>query len=93
MRIQLRNLILIADADVVSLTEGCIAGTDRRGFREPPESLARGTLSEGFPTNVGDLLVSAGRGGTASSRETVDDREGRGGVLEAHSTDEGGELA
>jgi len=26
---------------------------------EPPESLARGTLSEGFPTNVGDLLVSA----------------------------------
>jgi hypothetical protein len=30
-----------------------------RGFREPPESLARGTLSEGFPTNVGDLRVSA----------------------------------
>ena len=29
-----------------------------RGSREPPESLARGTLSEGFPTNVGDLLVS-----------------------------------
>jgi hypothetical protein len=28
---------------------------------EPPESLARGTLSEGFPTNVGDLLVSAGK--------------------------------
>jgi hypothetical protein len=26
---------------------------------EPPESLARGTLSEGFPRNLGDLLVSS----------------------------------
>ena len=64
-----------------------------RGSREPPESLARGTLSEGFPTNVGDLLVSAVRGGTAWSRETEDRRDGRGGVLEARTTDEGGELA
>src|SRR5262245_65862371 len=40
------------------------------GLDEPPESLARGTLSEGFPTNVGDLFVSAGRGGTGSSRDT-----------------------
>jgi hypothetical protein len=59
VRIQLRNLILVADADVVSLTEGSIAGTVKRGPNEPPESLARGTLSEGFPTNVGDLLASA----------------------------------
>jgi hypothetical protein len=44
---------------------------------EPPESPARGTLSEGFPTNVGDLLVSAVKGGTASSRETENDRDGR----------------
>jgi hypothetical protein len=43
---------------------------------EPPESLARGTLSEGFPTNVGDLLISAVAGGTAWSRETEDCREG-----------------
>ena len=63
------------------------------GAREPPESLARGTLSEGFPTNVGDLLASAVTGGTAWSRETEDHRDGRGGVLEARSTDEGGELA
>ena len=83
----------VADADVVSLTEGCIARTDRRGYREPPESLARGTLSEGFPTNVGDLLASAVDGGTVWSRETEDRRDGRGGVLEARSTDEGGELA
>jgi hypothetical protein len=60
---------------------------------EPPESLARGTLSEGFPTNVGDLLVSAVDGGTVRSRETGDRRDGRGGVLETRSTDEGGELA
>ena len=56
--------MLVADADVVSLTEGSITGTAMRGSREPPESLARGTLSEGFPTNVGDLLVSAVSGGT-----------------------------
>src|ERR1700693_2843820 len=62
-------------------------------FVEPPESLARGTLSEGFPTSVGDLLVSAVAGGTVWSRETEDCRDGRGGVLEARSTDEGGELA
>src|SRR5216683_7814236 len=33
------------------------------------------------------------RGGTAWSRETEDCRDGRGGVLETRSTDEGGELA
>ena len=49
----------VADADVVLTTEGCIPSTAMRGAREPPESLARGTLSEGFPTNVGDLHVSA----------------------------------
>ena len=42
--------------------------------------------------NVGDLLVSADEGGTAWSRETGDHRDGHGGVLEARSTDEGGEL-
>src|SRR4030042_6253282 len=63
------------------------------GLVEPPESLARGTLSEGFPTNVGDLHVSARTGGTAWPRETEGHRDGRGGVLDAHSTEEGGELA
>jgi hypothetical protein len=42
---------------------------------------------------VGDLLVSAVDGGTVRSRETEDRRDGRGGVLETRSTDEGGELA
>jgi hypothetical protein len=62
---------LNADADVVRLTEGCITKPFMRGFVEPPESLARGTLSEGFPTNLGDLFVPAATsGGTERSRET-----------------------
>src|SRR3989442_5465513 len=59
---------------------------------EPPESLARGTLSEGFPTNVGDLHVSAGWRYRAVEGNQ-DRRDGRGGVLEARSTEESGELA
>ncbi len=31
-----------------------------RGCHEPPESLARGTLSEGFPRNLGELPASCG---------------------------------
>ena len=31
-----------------------------RGCHEPPESVARGTLSEGFPRNLGELPVSCG---------------------------------
>jgi hypothetical protein len=30
-----------------------------RGRQEPPESLARGTLSQGFAKNLGDLPVSS----------------------------------
>jgi hypothetical protein len=78
---------------VILSMEGGIAGTARRGSRRAAGVPARGTLSGGFPTNVGDLFVSAVRGGTAQSRETEDFRDGRGGVLEAGSTDEGGELA
>ena len=63
-----------------------------RGTRETTESLARGTLSEGFATIGGDLLASAVTGGTAWSRETEDRRDERGGVLETRSTCEGGEL-
>jgi len=83
---------IFAEADVVTSTEGSIPRTARRGSREPPESLARGTLSEGFSTNVGDLRVSA-VSGTVWSRETEDCRDGRGGVVEARTTREGGELA
>ena len=46
-----------------------------RGPGEPPESLARSTLSEGFPMNVGDLLISANRG-TVWPRETRGHRDG-----------------
>ena len=50
---------IVAEADVVIATEGRIPRADRRGSQEPPEFLARGTLSKGFSMNVGDLLVSA----------------------------------
>ena len=49
----------VADADVVEATEGRIARTATRGSRRTAGVLARGTLSQGFPTNVGDLFVSA----------------------------------
>ena len=55
MRIQLRNRFAVADAEAISLAEGCIGMTVMRGHSEPPESLARGTLSQGFPRNLGDL--------------------------------------
>jgi hypothetical protein len=35
------------------MTEGNIRVTARRGCQEPPESLARGTLSKGFSRNLG----------------------------------------
>jgi hypothetical protein len=43
VRIQLRNL-MVAEAEVVSPTEGSIWATGMRGCQEPPESLAQGTL-------------------------------------------------
>ena len=35
------------------MAEGKIRVTVRRGCQEPPESLARGTLSNGFSRNLG----------------------------------------
>ena len=55
MRIQLRNRFAVADAEAFSLAEGRVGMTVMRGHAEPPESLARGTLSQGFPRNLGDL--------------------------------------
>ena len=49
---------MTAEADVVSLAEGRIGGTVRRGPPEPPESLARGTFSKGHPMNPGELPTS-----------------------------------
>jgi len=52
---------LVAEADAVSLAEGRIEATGiARSSHEPPESPARGTLSKGFPRNLGGLLSSAG---------------------------------
>jgi hypothetical protein len=50
---------IVAEADAVSLAEGSIEAADIvRSSHEPPESLARGTLSKGFPRNLGGLLSS-----------------------------------
>src|SRR5881628_211503 len=64
-----------------------------RGSREPPESLARGTLSEGFPTNVGTPPRLRHRRRYRVVKEDRRPPERTGGVVETHSTDEGGELA
>jgi hypothetical protein len=45
----------VADVDAVSLAEDSIWMTVMRGHWEPPESLARGTLSKGFSRNLGGL--------------------------------------
>lgn len=73
MRIQLRNLFIVANADAVSLAEGSIRITVRRGGQGSPESLARGMLSKGFPVNPGDLATSRedGRGAAQNQRHRV----------------------
>ena len=43
----------IAEAEVFEMTEGRIQWTVMRGSKEPPESLALGTLSKGFSRNLG----------------------------------------
>ena len=55
MRIQLRNRFVVADVEAISLAEDRVGMTVMRGHSEPPESPARGTLSQGFPRNLGDL--------------------------------------
>jgi hypothetical protein len=56
---------IVAEADDVSPAEGSIGTAAMRGCYEPPESEARGTLSEGFPRNLGDLdICSSSRGAT-----------------------------
>jgi hypothetical protein len=58
VRISSEILFIIANADAVSLAEGSIRTTDKRGWLESPESLARGMLSKGFPVNPGELPTS-----------------------------------
>ena len=47
------EIYVVADAEVFETAEGNIRVTVRRGCLEPPESLARGTLSKGFSRNLG----------------------------------------
>jgi len=77
------------------MAEGNIRVTVRRGCQEPPESLARGTLSKGFSRNLGQprslltAIVAEEVVGGRGQPEIADD--GLGGLLRSHSTDEGGE--
>jgi len=63
----------VADVDAVSLAEDSIRTTGRRGRWEPPESLARGTRSNGFPRNLGGLPPPPAR-----DRYGTPDRKGPG---------------
>ena len=63
----------VADVDAVSLAEDSIRTTVTRGRWEPPESLARGTLSHGFPRNLGGLPPPPAR-----IRHGAPDRKGPG---------------
>jgi len=49
---------IFVEADAVAAAEGSIQVTDKRGHQEPPESQARGTLSKGFPRNLGQTSAS-----------------------------------
>ena len=44
---------IVAVAEALDLAEGSIWMTAMRGRQEPPESLARGTLSQGFVQELG----------------------------------------
>ena len=58
-RIQLRNRFSLRMPTSLASRKAVSREPLCEGLVEPPESLARGTLSEGFPANVGDLRVSA----------------------------------
>jgi hypothetical protein len=57
-RIELRNRPVVAKADAVVVAEGSTWITVTRGGQGSPESGARGTLSKGFPVNLGELAIS-----------------------------------
>ena len=51
--------------------------TVMRGCDEPPESLAQGTLTEGFPRNLGELPVSCEKKQVREIEGNRDGAEGR----------------
>jgi hypothetical protein len=73
------EIYVVADAEVFEMAEGNIRVTVRRGCQEPPESLAQGTLSQGFSRNLGtphSLLAANVAGEVVGGRgqpETADE--------------------
>ena len=62
MWIQLRNRTSWRMPTPLTQRKAASCGPKGEVRNEPPESLARGTLSKGFSRNLGDLLVSTLQG-------------------------------
>ena len=71
MRIQLRNLILVANADAVSLAEGSIRTLVRREGLGVAGVQDRGMLPKGFPANTGELPTSGEIGRVCSPTQSA----------------------
>ena len=81
------------DADAVRRAEGSTrAPVYGKGVPGSPESLAQGMLPKRFPTNPGELTISARKSGNADAKGDRRRPSTDGGaVLRTRSTDEGGE--
>ena len=58
-RVQLRNRFFVSVPTLLAWRKAALGRASRRGRSEPTESPARGTLSQGFPRNLGELLISS----------------------------------
>ena len=91
---------IVAIAEAVVTAEGSIWTTAKARSLGAPESLARGTLPQGFSRNLGTPDTPVEGANKHPAEEVAGGRgqpetgsEGLAGVLRSHSTDEGGELA
>ena len=58
-RVQLRNRFFVSVPTLLAWRKAALGRASRRGRSEPTESPARGTFSQGFPRNLGELLISS----------------------------------
>ena len=59
MRIQLRKRYSLRMPTLLAWRKAASGRPISRGWLEPPESLARGTLPQGLPRNAGELSISS----------------------------------
>ena len=62
-RVQLRNRFIVSVPTLLAWWKAASGRASPRGRSGPTESPARGTLSKGFPRNLGELLISSRRQG------------------------------